>query len=129
MQIAPNPFPHRVVECFVAHPERGGTTWVALATVGDQQGVFATTGSRAAVSAAASTLGNTALTVVPLRSAAMRTGTCSRERPRFFALPPRRRALRPSPRAPFPALQNVGLVRFHDPLEHSESLRAAARNR
>ena len=24
MQIAPNPFPHRAVECFVAHPERGG---------------------------------------------------------------------------------------------------------
>ena len=62
--------------------------------------------------------GSTALTVVPLRSAAMRTGTCSRERPRFFALPPRRRALRPSPRAPFPALQDVGLVRFHDPLEY-----------
>ena len=46
---------------------------------------FATTGSRAAASAAASTLGSTALTVVPLRSAAMRTGTCSRERPRFIS--------------------------------------------
>ena len=40
MQIAPNPFPHRAVECFVAHPERGGATWVARATVGDQQGVL-----------------------------------------------------------------------------------------
>ena len=68
MQIAPNPFPHRAVECFVAHPERGGARWVARATVGDQQGVLRDTGSRAAVSAAASTLGSTALTVVPLRS-------------------------------------------------------------
>ena len=59
------------------------------------------------MSAAASTLGSTALTVVPLRSAAMRTGTCSRERPRFFALPPRRRALRPSPRGAWNAS-------FHD---------------
>ena len=40
MQIAPNPFPHRAVECFVAHPERGGARWVARATVGDQQGVL-----------------------------------------------------------------------------------------
>ena len=40
MQIAPNPFPHRAVECFVAHPERGGARWVARAAVGDQQGVL-----------------------------------------------------------------------------------------
>ena len=40
MQIAPNPFPHRAVECFVAHPERCGARGVARATVGDQQGVL-----------------------------------------------------------------------------------------
>ena len=102
MQIAPNPFPHRAVECFVAHPERGGARWVARAAVGDQQGVLRDhriEGSRERRRIDPG--GSTALTVVPLRSAAMRTGTCSREKPRFFALPPRRRALRPSPRAPF----------------------------
>ena len=40
MQIAPNPLPHRAVECFVAHPERGGARWVARAAVGDQQSVL-----------------------------------------------------------------------------------------
>ena len=32
--------PSRAVECFVAHPERGGARWVARAAVGDQQGVL-----------------------------------------------------------------------------------------
>ena len=39
MQIAPNPFPNRPVEALVAHPERGGARRVARAAVGDQQGV------------------------------------------------------------------------------------------
>ena len=94
MQIAPNPLPHRAVECFVAHPERGGARWVARAAVGTSSS-FATTGSRARERRRIDP-GQHRATVVPLRSAAMRTGTCSRERPRFFALPPRRRALRPS---------------------------------
>ena len=56
----------------------------------------------------------------------MRTGTCSRERPRFFALPPPPPCLAPQPARTLPALQDVGLVRFHDPLEH---LRIAPRRR
>src|SRR3954467_10111719 len=52
------------------------------------------TGWRAAVKAAADTAGRIALMVAPERSAAIRTGTCSSDRPRFFALPPRLRALR-----------------------------------
>ena len=67
MQIAPNPFPHRA--CLV---ERfGGSPRARRRKVGRSRhrrrparASFATTGSRAAVSAAASTLGSTALTVV-----------------------------------------------------------------
>ena len=53
--------------------------------------------------------------VAPARSAATRTGACSRERPRLRALPPCRRGLRSSFRSPLPALENEGLVRLHDP--------------
>ena len=51
--------------------------------------------SRSAFSA-----GKVWLRVAPPRSAATRIGTCSRESPRFLALPPRRRGLRSSFRSP-----------------------------
>ena len=56
----------------------------------------------------------------------MRTGTCSRERPRFS---PCRPAAVPCVQArahPSGSVQDVGLVRFHDPLEY---LRIAPRRR
>src|SRR5215217_6590024 len=52
------------------------------------------TGSSTALMASALSTGRTALTTAPLRSAATRIGTCSCDRPRFVALPPRPRAAR-----------------------------------
>src|SRR3954471_8692044 len=52
------------------------------------------TGSSTALMASALSPGRTALTTAPLRSAATRIGTCSCDRPRFVALPPRPRAAR-----------------------------------
>ena len=47
--------------------------------------------------ASALTAGRTVATVMPLRSAATSTGTCSDDRPRLLALPPRSRPARPTP--------------------------------
>ena len=58
------------------------------------------TGASAFLSASALTAGSAALAWPPPRSAATRTGTCSRDKPRLAALPPRRRGLRSSFRAP-----------------------------
>ena len=118
MQIAPNPFPHRAVECFVAHPERGGARWVARATVGDQQGVLRdhrVEGSRER------------RRIDPGQHRADRrpAPVCRHENRhllareaallRLAAPPP---CLASQPARTLPALQDVGLVRFHDPLEH-----------
>ena len=126
MQIAPNPFPHRAVECFVAHPERGGARGVARATVGDQQGVLRdhrVEGSRER------------RRIDPGQHRADRRSApvCRHENRhllareaallRLAAPPP---CLASQPARALPALQDVGLVRFHDPLEH---LRIAPRRR
>ena len=58
------------------------------------------TGSSTALMASALSTGRTALTTAPLRSAATRIGTCSCDRPRFVALPPRPRASRSGASAP-----------------------------
>src|SRR5690242_10810648 len=50
-----------------------------------------TAGSSTAWIALAETVGSTAVSVALLRSAATRTGTCSRDSPRLAALPPRSR--------------------------------------
>ena len=125
---APNPFPHRAVECFVAHPDRRGGRKVGSSRRGRRPaGRPSRRHRRSRARAAASTLGSTCADRRPAPVRRHEPGTVpSRERPRFFALPPRRRALRPSPRGTLPALQDVGLVRFHDPLEH---LRTAPRRR
>ena len=126
MQIAPNPFPHRAVECFVAHPERGGARWVTRAAVGDQQGVLRDhriEGSRER------------RRIDPGQHRADRrpAPVCRHENRhllareaallRLAAPPP---CLASQPARALPALQDVGLVRFHDPLEH---LRIAPRRR
>src|SRR5512132_236419 len=73
------------------------------------------------------TAGRMALIVAPVRSAATRTGTCSLDRPRLVALPPRLRGLRsgssgiglprsgifPGPRS-LAAFQDIGLVGLDD---------------
>ena len=126
MQIAPNPFPHRAVECFVAHPERSGARWVARATVGDQQGVLSDhrvegsrerrridPGQHRADRRPAPVRRHENRHLLARESALLR-----------LAAPPPCLAFQPA-RA-LPALQDVGLVRFHDPLEH---LRIAPRRR
>ena len=60
----------------------------------------ATTGSSASLKLFALRAGRVWLRVAPALSAATRIGTCSRERPRLRALPPRRRGLRSSFRSP-----------------------------
>src|SRR3982750_4428017 len=73
-----------------------------------------TAGSSTAWMALAETVGSTAVSVVPVRSAATRTGTCSRDSPRLAALPPRLRGGRSSWRSPLRLVQQVGLVGLDD---------------
>ena len=55
------------------------------------------------------------LRAAPVRSAATRIGSCSRERPRLRALPPRRRGLPVQLPLALPALKHEGLVGLDDP--------------
>src|SRR3954462_12551899 len=85
-----------------------------------------TAGSSTAWMALAETAGSTAVSVVPVRAAATRTGTCPRDSPRLAALPPRLRrgpvgafaaavARRPVELAvALAAVQQVGLVGLDD---------------
>ena len=126
MQIAPNPFPHRAVERFVAHPERGGARWVARATVGDQQGVLRdhrveSSRERRRIDPGQHSADRRP---APVRRHENRHLLARKAALLRLAAPPP--CLASQPARALPALQDVGLVRFHDPLEH---LRIASRRR
>jgi hypothetical protein len=98
VQVAADPFAGRQVERLMADAEGGGAGRVAGAAVGDQQGVLFDNRpqnlleSRGIDRRQDGADGGT--------GAATRTGTCSCERPRFWALPPRLRGLRSRLRSP-----------------------------
>src|SRR4051812_9348561 len=100
VQFATYPLASRLVQDLVGDLHPGGTACQGRAAIGDQQGVFAEDRSSTALIASALSTGRTALTTAPLRSAATRIGTCSCDRPRFVALPPRPRAARSGASAP-----------------------------
>ena len=85
----------------------------------------ATTGSSASFTLSALRAGRTCSRVAPARSAATRIGTCSRERPRLRALPPRRRGLRSSFRLSRTKVSSVSTI----PASRSGACRTAARKR
>ena len=71
-----------LIECLVANTQGRGAGRIAGGAIGYRRASLSSTGARTAWMASALTAGNAALTVAPDRSAATRTGTCSRDRPR-----------------------------------------------
>ena len=89
----------------------------------------AMTGSSASLTLSALRAGRVWLRVAPVRSAATRIGTCSRERPRLRALPPRRRGLRFSFRSPFRLSSTKVSSASTIPASRSGACRTASRKR
>src|SRR5512144_796167 len=94
VQLTPDPLTCRLIERLMGDTQRRGAGWIERCAIGDQEGVLAEHRRQMSLIVSALTAGRMALIVVPVRSAATRTGTCSLDRPRRLALPPRLRGLR-----------------------------------
>ena len=92
VQVAADPLAGRLVQRLMADAEVGGAPRIGSGAVGDEQSILVDGGFQHRLDGFGRHLRQRpALSVVPLRSAAPRIGTCSRDRPRLAALPPRLR--------------------------------------
>src|SRR3954468_17163094 len=100
VQVAAHPLASRLVHYLVGDLHSAAQHARAVPPSVTRRASLLRTGSSTALMASALSTGRTALTTAPLRSAATRIGTCSCDRPRFVALPPRPRAARSGASAP-----------------------------